>query len=169
MAVKQLVLAEGINPQLIPMIDVMFLLLLFFMLGADMGQRELEEVKLPIAEDVKEDKQERVRPLTVNCYHLGDHEVPCSHYAAGAVCVDDQHWRIGIKGKDYTPEQLKPVLDSEAELERKDPNNKLLSERQVQIRADQSALYGHVQKVMNTCAEVGIYKVEIGAAAKVDQ
>ena len=36
--------AEHVNPNLIPMIDIMFLLLLFFMLGADMSQRELEEV-----------------------------------------------------------------------------------------------------------------------------
>ena len=34
--------AQHTNPNLIPMIDIMFLLLLFFMLGADMGQRELE-------------------------------------------------------------------------------------------------------------------------------
>ena len=47
---------EEIPCNLIPMIDIMFLLLLFFMLGADMGQRELEDVILPKALNVKEEK-----------------------------------------------------------------------------------------------------------------
>ena len=34
---------ESVGCNLIPMIDIMFLLLLFFMLGADMSQRDLEE------------------------------------------------------------------------------------------------------------------------------
>ena len=51
--------SEHVNPNLIPMIDIMFLLLLFFMLGADMGQRELEEVMLPKAASMKEDKENK--------------------------------------------------------------------------------------------------------------
>ena len=47
MAAKKLQGAEHTNPNLIPMIDIMFLLLLFFMLGADMGHRDLESVRLP--------------------------------------------------------------------------------------------------------------------------
>jgi biopolymer transport protein ExbD len=171
-AVKQVQTQEGINPQIIPMIDIMFLLLLFFMLGADMGQREFEEVKLPQADGVKEDKDPapgETRPLTVNCYHLYETEVKCPAYEAGNVCVNDAHWRIGIKGIDYTPDKLKDVLEKEAASDRKDTTNLLISERKVQIRADGSALYGHVQKVMNTCAEVGIYKIEIGAALKMGE
>lgn len=171
MAVKQISTQEGISPQLIPMIDIMFLLLLFFMLGADMGQREFEEVRLPVADGVKEDKEEvgsKSRPLTVNCYHLAENEVNCPAYANIDTCVVEAHWRIGIKGIDYAPDKLKDVMEKEASTERTDSKNLLLSERKVQIRADGSALYGHVQKVMNTCAEVGIYKIEIGAAAKVE-
>ena len=32
------------------------------------------------------------------------------------------------------------------------------------IRADQAALYSYVQRAMNSCADAGIYKIEIGAA-----
>src|SRR5438477_11697214 len=123
MAVKQIQSQEGISPQLIPMIDIMFLLLLFFMLGADMGQRELEEVKLPMADGVKEDKDPpagETRPLTVNCYHLAETDVTCAAYAAGSVCVNDAHWRIGIKGVDYAPDKLKDVMEREAASERHD-------------------------------------------------
>ena len=34
------------------------------------------------------------------------------------------------------------------------------------IRADRSALYEYVQKVIDACAHAGLYKVEIGAAEK---
>src|SRR5262245_6013279 len=100
MAVKQLAVSETINPNLIPMIDIMFLILLFFMLSADMGSRELEEVLLPIAKDVKEDKDDTLGPkdlprITVNCYHVYENEVACATYAAGQVCVEDAHWKIG--------------------------------------------------------------------------
>jgi len=168
MAVKQIQTSEGINPQIIPMIDIMFLLLLFFMVGADMGQREFEDVKLPVADQVKPDDNEvgsKGRPLTVNCYHIDEREVGCKAYIDGQTCVEESHWKIGIKGIDYAPDKLKDVLEREAALERNDPANPTISEKKVQIRADQSALYGHVQKIMNTCGEVGIYKVEIGAAA----
>src|SRR6187455_2261644 len=87
------------NPNLIPMIDIMFLLLLFFMLGADMGQRELEEVMLPKAMSMKEDKENKEKDknrLTINVYHR--YEVKCQAYLKGAVCRDDAHWRTGIKG-----------------------------------------------------------------------
>jgi biopolymer transport protein ExbD len=158
---------ETISPNLIPMIDIMFLLLLFFMLGADMGHRELEEVRLPIAPSVIEEKNVPSDRVVVNVYHAYESEVKCAAYAAGEPCVDESHWRIGIRGQDYTRETIKGAMRAEADLERTDPSNPHVSERRVMIRADQSALYGFVQKVMNACAEAGIYKVEIAAAQKV--
>ena len=38
-------IVEEIAPNLIPLVDIMFLLLLFFILGTDMGHRQLEDVK----------------------------------------------------------------------------------------------------------------------------
>jgi biopolymer transport protein ExbD len=155
------------NPNLIPMIDIMFLLLLFFMLGADMGQRELEEVMLPKASSMKEDKENKEKDknkLTINVYHR--YEVKCVAYAKNDVCRDDAHWRTGIKGKDYSePEKLGGYLKKEADATRGlDPKNPQVSELKVQIRADASAPYGLAQRAMNTCAKAGIYKVEVGAS-----
>ena len=163
--------SEYTNPNLIPMIDIMFLLLLFFMLGADMGQRELEEVMLPKAMSMKEDKENKEKDknkLTINVYHK--YEVKCQLYQKGAVCRDDAHWRTGIKGKDYSePEKLGGYLKKEADATRgTDPKNPQVSELKVQIRADQSAPYGLAQRAMNTCAKAGIYKVEVGAARPMD-
>src|SRR5262247_3885566 len=104
MARKKSKEAQHQNPNLIPMIDIMFLLLLFFMLGADMGQRELEEVMLPKALAVKEDKEEpggrKNDKLVVNVYHRYDGEAAaCVPYKNGDVCREKKHWRIGIRGR----------------------------------------------------------------------
>ncbi len=73
---------EDITPNLIPMIDIMFLLLLFLMIASDMGQRELEDVRLPMADVVKEDKPDQdskeADRLTINVYHLLGQQATCA-------------------------------------------------------------------------------------------
>ena len=171
--------SEEVAPNLVPMIDIMFLLLLFFMLSADMGQRELEEVLLPLAMSVKEDKEnentkeEEEQRLTVNIYHKYSTEVKCDAFNArdkGAVCRDEKHWLTGIKGTDYTDVAvLEKRLTAEAKASKgKDPKNPHVSERKVMIRCDSVAPYGLAQKAMNVCAKVGIYKIDVGAALHAD-
>jgi biopolymer transport protein ExbD len=161
----QLQTEHEVAPNLIPMVDIMFLLLLFFMLGADMGHRELELVKLPEASTVKEDKEEEVGDrVTVNVHHRRADEIDCPAYAAGQVCREDAHWRIGMAGQDYTDKQrLFKRLKAAADRDR-DPANPLRSERKIMIRADAAAPYGKVQDVLHTAAKAGMYKIECGAA-----
>lgn len=162
---------EDITPNLIPMIDIMFLLLLFLMIASDMGQRELEVVQLPFAEVVKEDRpdadnQEAGERLTINVYHLLTDQQSCKVYDDRGICREEKHWRMGIKGTDYTDmEALFQVLDREAAIGRKgDAKNPKISERKVMIRADGAAPYGMPQKAMNVCARAGMYKIDVGAA-----
>ena len=168
---KKLSVQEEISPNLIPMVDIMFLLLLFFMLSADMGQRELEDVVLPKAMSVKEDKEakggkDRDR-MTVNVFHRP--ELKCGSYNKGAVCREENHWRVGVKGRDYSePERLLNFLKKEAGTTGGDITAPKISERKVMIRADASAPYGLAQRAMNVCAKAGIYKVEVGAAQPMD-
>jgi len=158
-------LQEDISPNLIPMVDIMFLLLLFLMLGSDMGQREFEDVILPVADAVKEDKvKDPGGVTTVNVYHK--YEGQCRAFKEGGICTDRSHWSIGVRGNDYTPTSIGALIKSEADLNR-DPKQPLLSERKVMIRADQAALYEYVQKVIEACALAGLYKIEIGAAERV--
>lgn len=164
-----------VNPNLIPMIDIMFLLLLFFMLGADMGQRELEEVLLPKASSVKPDDKvpgQQADRLMVNVYHRYPNEVKCDAYAKGQVCRDVKHWRIGVRGKDFTePEKMLGLLQKEANLPgmKIDPKNPQISERKVMIRADAASPFGMVQGIMNMCAKVGIFKIDCGAARPLEE
>jgi biopolymer transport protein ExbD len=61
------------------------------------------------------------------------------------------------------------MLKKEADGFRTDPKNPKFSERSLMIRADASAPYGLVQRLVNTCAKAGIYKVECGAARPPDK
>ncbi len=164
---------EEVSPNLIPMIDIMFLLLLFFMLGADMGHRELEEVTLPKASSIKEDKEDKgkkIDRLTINIYHRYPTDLQCDVYAAGRVCRSPAHWRIGVRGIDCTePAKLGAMLKGEADRFRTDAKAPAMSERRVMIRADASSPYGHIQDVMVLCARVGIYQIECGAARPSDR
>lgn len=172
MSKKQRAVAEeSISPNLIPMIDIMFLLLLFFMLSADMSQRQLEEVVLPQASQVKEDKPDATMgetTTTINIHHSTEKGVNCAVYANGGVCREPTHWQWAIRGKDYNATSIKDQLQIEAQLHMetvKDVKaNKILSALRVLIRADSGAPYGDVQKVIETCGTVGIYKVEVAAA-----
>ncbi|HAK93946.1 MAG TPA: hypothetical protein DCM87_02775 [Planctomycetes bacterium] len=171
---KKLDVQEEISPNLIPMIDIMFLLLLFFMLGADMGQRELEEVRLPHAKSVKEEKESKERTgdrLTINVFHVYEKEVACPAYKRREICREEKHWRIAIKGVDYTKtEELLKRLQLEAQDYRLDPKDpKSPCERPVMVRADKQAPYGEVQKVIAQCALAKIYKIECGASRPPDE
>jgi len=163
---------ESISPNLIPMIDIMFLLLLFFMLGADMSQRELAgELVLPEAAQVPEsktDKDEGVQYTTINIHHDPEDGSPCAVNANGGICREDGHWQWSIRAKNFNKNTLKEQLQIEAEMNMEtvpDPvAKKLLSARNVLIRADSAAPFGDIQKVIELCGLVGIYKIEVAAA-----
>jgi len=161
-------LQEDISPNLIPMIDIMFLLLLFLMLGADMGQREFEDVILPVVDSTTVQEKPDRDPAGMTIINVYHRDTPCTFHKEGGICSDETHWSIGVRGNDYTPTSIGALIKSEADLGRADPKKpEGLSERTVMIRADQSALYKYVQKVIEACAYAGLYKIEIGAAAKV--
>jgi biopolymer transport protein ExbD len=163
---------ESVACNLIPMIDIMFLLLLFFMLGADMTQRQLEEVRLPKAEQCKPDDGTdgfELARVTVNVFHPAASErVVCPVFAAGGECRDESHWRIAVRGETYSKESVRSVLRDEADRARSTEPSKdggpPASLRELMIRADADAPYAIIQSVIESCAAVGLYKVEVGAA-----
>lgn len=149
---------EHVAPNLIPMIDIMFLLLLFFMLGSDMTQREFEPVKLPRSREAKEEARQTDGRLTINACHIG--RIACASYDRSRVCRDESHWQLVFRGEDCT----KPGALSAALARTVSPEGAALSERKVMIRADGSAPFGLAQRAMAACAEHRLYKVQVGAA-----
>jgi biopolymer transport protein ExbD len=157
---------------LIAMVDIMFLLLLFFMLGADMGQRELAELVLPKADQVKPDPEKKDKTnvyTTINVHHrypeAGFH---CAVNEGGGICRDSDHWRYAIRGREYTAADIKPRLDEEAaeamETEIDPKAGVLLSRRFVLIRADLAAPFGDVNRLIELCGQSKLYKIEVAAA-----
>jgi biopolymer transport protein ExbD len=162
---------DPVSPNLIPMIDIMFLLLLFFMLGADMAARETAEMMLAEASRSKEidpNRDESEPESTINIHHEVDNGVTCAVYDNNGVCRDKNHWKWTISGKHYTRETLPAKLKELAELSPEaapDPTaHKVLSRRKVMVRADRSAPYGDVQKVIELCGAATLYKVSVVGA-----
>jgi biopolymer transport protein ExbD len=160
---------EDVTCNLIPMVDIMFLLLLFFILGADMSQREQADVVLPQADMVQEDKEKDTSEptTTVNIQHRQESaSFNCPLNKMGQVCRDGEHWQIVIRGKEYTWESAEQQLKEEADLDREyDEEAKAdLSNRKVIIRADRTASYGDVQRLIQLCSAAKIFKIEVAAA-----
>ncbi|MBK7874654.1 MAG: biopolymer transporter ExbD [Planctomycetes bacterium] len=159
------------SPNLIPMIDIMFRLLLFFLLGADMAARETATMVLADADKSKEidpNRDETEPETTINIHHEVAGDGACPIYDNGGVCRVKEHWLWSISGKSYTKETIGEKLKELAELspeDHVDPDaKKVLSRRKVMIRADKSAPYGDVQKVIEMCGTATLYKVAVVGA-----
>jgi biopolymer transport protein ExbD len=163
---------ENVACNLIPMIDVMFLLLLFFMLGADMTQREREEVKLPVADACDEPDPAAIRDhgsTTVNLVHVATSSAaPCPAFERGDSCNDPSHWNYAVRSRLLTSDSLARLVADEAALELRDPDPLLggrrLSRREVVIRSDRAAPFGLVRGAIESCAAAGVEHVVVSAS-----
>src|SRR5262245_63707025 len=114
---KALTIKEDLIVNLVPMVDIMFLLLLFFMLGADMSQREQAELVLPTASEIKEnEKVKSDEPTTtVNIQHIDPPGGKCPINASQGYCREADHWAVIIRGRQIPRETLKDQIKNEAE------------------------------------------------------
>jgi len=138
------------TPKLIALVDVLFVLLAFLMLGGDLRPRAEEDVRLPKASCLIECMGFRCKdPLIVNAYHRP--EVECGRYRRSTLCRDEDHWRLSLAGRDYsTSRALRRAMDS--------------TRHRVELRADATAPYGLVQTALAACGEAGIQSVLVSAA-----
>jgi len=139
-----------------PMIDVVFLLIIFFMIITDLTQQELEDLELPLAIKAVEDKPnpEDRRPI-LNILQSGEIIVKRETYYDPE---DADNW-----------DTLEGYLSGMAQLMDKEPVpevGKDLPSDPVLIRSDEFALFKGIQKVMERCGKEGIqiWKVELAAS-----
>ncbi len=138
-----------------PMIDVVFLLIIFFMIITDLSQKELEVLELPVAVEAVKDEPDPsvIRPIL----NIGwDGEV-----IVRAVPI------YNTEENDYR--KLEGYLANQARLMPKEMDETLkkpLPDNPILIRADQVTPFKHIQKVMELCGkpDIAIWKVEIAAA-----
>jgi biopolymer transport protein ExbD len=132
-----------------PMIDVVFQLIIFFMLVTDMTQQDLAELILPVAEMAVKDETEEGR-MVVNLYKDGAIEIKRRNYPT----LDDME----------AVSAMRRYLSREVEKGAKEDDG--TSERALLIRADENTEFKHIQKLMRICGENGIriYKIHLAAA-----
>lgn len=138
---------EPLEINMTPMIDVTFLLIVFFMIVVDLTQQDLVILELPKAEMAVPDKNPEKHRLTVNI--TWDPETRTSE--------------IIFKRQTVTLDELKAKLYPYARA-KVNPKTKF-SEVPILIRCDKDAPFRKVQEVMQICGDkdIQIYKVMLAA------
>jgi biopolymer transport protein ExbD len=125
-----------------PMIDMVFLLLVFFMIAATMSKVDMTpEIKLPVApkSQVPEDLRNRG---TINILPLG------ATTPAGAVVSAERPFLL--HGQLVNEQELKQQIDAV---------RKGTPELRVYMRIDKNVEFASVQRAIKACADVGVFDI----------
>jgi len=136
MKFKQINSEEEIGFQVASMIDIVFLLLIFFIVASQLQDLELEkQVSLPIADSAQTKKSEGVQEILINVLSNGV---------------------VKVSGSELPMEKLAEELRKVA-----DSSDK--SEKKILIRGDKNAHYGRMMRIMRSCAQAGLWNVSYAA------
>ena len=140
---------DDVELNMTPMIDCVFLLIIFFMVVSNLSTLNLEEIELPKADEAEVLKTESLdaRHIIVNVRKDGT---------------------IRISGQSYKKEQLTDYLKVEADAEEREaanPSNPQVapSKLYLTIRAHRETRYENVQTIFDACSANGIYKTRVMA------
>jgi biopolymer transport protein ExbD len=114
-----------------PMIDIVFLLIIFFIVSSHLARQEVQlELALPVAASGQEAGEDATRRLIVN------------------VTPDSQ---IQLAGASISAEELARKISFESQ--------RSGNELEVRIRSDRHVPYRVVEPIMVACARAGVWKV----------
>lgn len=121
---------EAIPMQLAPLVDVLFLLVIFFAVTFQASKEEkLMDVSVPAAEEGKDRKQTSVGEIIINVKNDGG---------------------IVVNGQPLTPEELLGKLHN---------ISTVFKDQAVIIRGDIKTEYDKIIKVLDTCQKAGIWNI----------
>jgi len=143
-----------------PMIDIVFNLIIFFMIVSELSNLDVEQIELPFADQAEEPKPKSAaikvdKILTINVIESGLIKIRGAAYTMEPELRDKHPWLedfLEIEAAGYEREPPDPS----------NPNNPPSALR-VNIRADAGAQFKHVQNVFWACIENGIYKTSLAA------
>jgi biopolymer transport protein ExbD len=121
------------------MIDVVFLLIIFFMTASELTISHAELLRLPVADHAEEQRQVPGGWVVINVRTDGS---------------------ASIRGGDVDVPSLRAILAKEVESSRPPSGEVALV---VLIRSDASTPTGSVQNILNECVKLGIYRVYFAA------
>ena len=127
------------------MIDIVFLLIFFFMVVTDMSNMEIESIALPFALEAKDDTEKTERVI-VNITEKGV---------------------IRFMRRDKTEAELGQMLKRAAKDGGRGEDQ--LPKISVKIRGDSNAEYKFIQQVMVQCMRAYIWKLSFGARPAADK
>ena len=114
-----------------PMIDVVFLLIIFFLVSSHLSKQENQvELSLPIAASADEDPNQQTPRVTINVTQDGQYMLAGRPIAA-----------------DRLPQQFADVVSKEG------------NDLEVRIRGSRLAPYSAVEPIMLACTKAGIWNV----------
>ena len=126
-----------------PMIDVVFLLIIFFLVSSHLARQETQlELDLPDAASGEPPKEDEARRVVVNVLNDAPPEA-----------------RIQIGGNVMTEDQLIDVIRYES---RRAESNR--EDLEVRIRSDRRVPYRVIEPIMVACARAGVWKVTFAVA-----
>ncbi len=131
MKIPSYVGGRGVDFNMTPMIDVVFLLIIFFLVSSHLAKQEVQmQLPLPDARSGTQAEDSQLPRLVVNI-------------SAGG--------QIRMAGRPLTLEQFQERLVKRRE--------KYGQDLEVRIRSDRSVPYRNINPVMRRCAETGIWNV----------
>lgn len=131
---------KGVSMNMTPMIDVVFQLIIFFMLVSEFQNMEMEQITLPFALEAKEETEQQQNRIIINVNDKGE---------------------IRLMRRKYTSEQLRALLIESAKKSPKDADG--LPTLAVKVRADAACEYKYVQDVIVQCMRAYIWRLSFGA------
>jgi len=152
-----------------PLIDVTFLLIVFFMLVTNIVSEETEKMLVPDLADPKTQKLGEVERIVINVtpfpFTPSDRSRNPLNHSGEAAYV-----KIGTLNENFPIDQLEGVtfaLEQEVATAPKDADGNSLLE--VVLRADMALYYSEVQPVMAAITAAGIAKVNLVALLPEDE
>jgi len=150
---------EDIELNLTPMIDVVFNLIIFFMLVADLSQKDIELLQLPWSTEAQADQGKEDLRIIINVVKAGN-------------IREQKDWKSGdpvdikVKGEVVDLKTLTQKLLVFAERKRDMEHPMQPSEVFALIRCDRDIRWREVQWVMQACADpdVRIYKLQFATS-----
>ena len=139
--VKRGTLEAEIGLKMAPLIDIVFLLLIFFMCVTEFSRREVEPLTLPRAMAGREGPEPRA-PAVVNVMRDGSYRV---------------------SGRTLSSDELDAFLRRSAIGAGEEDGASRLA---VRIRADAGTSYQHVQRVIVECGKSRISRISFGVAPR---
>ena len=124
-----------------PMIDIVFQLIIFFMIVSEFQNMEMEQITLPFALEAKEEVKDLPNRIIINVNDKG---------------------KIRMMRRTYTSEELKALLIERARTSPKDADG--LPTIAVKLRADAECEYKYVQDVIVQCMRAYIWTLSFGCS-----